>query len=300
MGVNALSMKPYFIVNPVAGGGKAAEKFEKLKAFLAARRVDYGFCMTERAEQSTELAEHAYASGERFIVAVGGDGTISEVAAALYNKPDVIMGLCPFGTGNDFVRVLHIPCEPEEAGEVLVSGEPQLVDLGMAGDRPFTNVGGLGFDVDVVINTEKYKGRFRGMAPYLLGIVKSLLHLHPVHVKLNADGEAIEEDALICAIGNGSHFGGGMAALPEANAQDGLFDVCLIKKISLPHLLALLPLFIKGRHLGKKPVRYFKAKQVAIECGRTPMQLDGELGEYAPAVFRIMPGALKIMLPKKA
>lgn len=300
MGVNALSMKPYFIVNPVAGGGKAAERFEKVKSFLEAKGIEIGCCMTERANQSTELAREAYERGERFIVAVGGDGTINEVASAIYDKSDVTMGICPFGTGNDFVRVLGLSDDPEEAALTIISGSPSPVDIGMAGGRPFTNVGGFGFDVDVVINTEKYKRRFHGMIPYLLGIVKSLLHLKSVHVKITADGDVFEDDVVLCAVGNGSHFGGGMAALPKASANDGLFDICIVKKISLPHLLVLLPSFIKGKHLNKKPVRYLHAKEVVIECDRTPMQLDGELGEYAPTTFRIIPGALRIMLPARA
>ena len=300
VGVNALSMKPYFIVNPLAGGGVSAEKFSKLKALFEAKRHEYSCVYTERANQSTELANEAYSKGERFIVAVGGDGTINEVVSALYDKPDVVMGICPFGTGNDFARVLGLSSEPESTAEVLINGAPTPVDVGMAGSKPFANVAGIGFDVDVVINTEKYKGRYNGMMPYLMGIVKSLLHLPSIPMKITADGETFEEKVAICAVGNGSHFGGGMAALPEADATDGLFDVCVIRHVSLPTLLRLLPLFIKGKHLGKKPVRYFRAKELKVECERRPMQLDGELGEYAPVTFRVLHGALKIMLPKKA
>ncbi len=292
-------MRPYFIVNPIAGGGKAKEKFDALAKYLKDNSFDFGFCMTDRPFQGTELAEKVYSEGERFIVPVGGDGTISEVASALCTKDDVIMGICAFGTGNDFVRVLGLPTDPEKIGEVLMHGAPQPVDMGTADDKPFINVGGMGFDVDVVINTERYKGRFHGMVPYLLGVVRSLLHLKSIPVKVVADGHVIEEPVTICAVGNGSHFGGGMAALPNANAQDGLFDVCVVRKVGLLRLLTLLPSFIKGKHLGKKPVQYFRAKEVSFECERQALQLDGELGEFAPVTFRILPGALKIMLPVK-
>ena len=99
------------------------------------------------------------------------------------------------------------------------------------------------------------------------------------------------------SVGNGSHFGGGIAVCPEADPFDGYFDVCIVKKVSLIKFLTLFPLYMKGRHLGKKPIMYFKAKEVAIECERSPMQLDGELGEFAPAVYRILPGALMMQLP---
>jgi YegS/Rv2252/BmrU family lipid kinase len=293
-------MRPYFIVNPIAGGGKAAEMFNRVRQYLKEKRADFGYVMTGKAGQSTALADEAYENGERFIVAVGGDGTINEVASSLYNKDDVVMGVCPFGTGNDFARVLSMPTDPDEAAETLISGEAIPVDIGMADEKPFVNAGGLGFDVDVVINTEKYKRRFNGMIPYLLGVVKSLAHLRPKHVKLTADGEVIEEDAMILAVANGSHFGGGMAVAPEADATDGLFDVCLIQKMGLLKVLTVLPKFIKGRHIGLKTVKYFRAKEIKVECEESPIQLDGELGRYAPVTFRVIPGALKMMLPRRA
>ncbi len=291
-------MRPYFIVNPIAGGGSVIEKFTELKRYLDERGIDYEVKLTEEAGQSTALAEEAYSSGERYIVSVGGDGTISEIASALCTKDDVIMGICPFGTGNDFARALHLPSDPAEIGGILADGAPRPVDIGMAGSKPFTNVAGLGFDVDVVINTERYKSRFHGMIPYLLGIIRSMMHLNRVPVKVTADGQVFEDRILILSVGNGSHIGGGMAALPNADPSDGLFDVCMIKGVGLFTFIRMLPSFIKGKHVGKKPVNYFRAREVRIECGRAPLQLDGEIGEYAPVTFRLIPGALKIMLPK--
>lgn len=290
-------MRPYFIVNPIAGGGAAEKNFDVVKLKLEDRGIDYDYIFTDRANQATALAEAAYEAGERYIVAVGGDGTINEVASALYKYKDAVMGFCPFGTGNDFARASGMPTDPAEAAAVIMDGKPRPTDIGMAGEKPFINIGGLGFDVDVVINTEKYKGRLHGMLPYLIGIMKSMFPLNRVPVRLVADGKVIEEKVLILSIANGTHFGGGMAVCPEANPFDGYFDVCVIKAVSLIKFLALLPLFLKGKHLGKKPIMYFKAKEVAIECERAPMQLDGELGEYAPAVYRILPGAIMMQLP---
>lgn len=228
---------------------------------------------------------------------MGGDGTLSEVASALYDKDDVIMGLCPFGTGNDFARALRMPDDPEDVCRVLTGGVPRRVDIGAANGKPFVNVGGMGFDVDVVLNTDRYKDRFHGMLPYVFGILRSMTHLNRVPVKITADGEVIEEKILICAVANGTHFGGGMHVAPEADPADGLFDVCMIKAVGFIKFITMLPLFIKGKHLGKAPVRYFRAKTVRIDCERAPIQLDGELGEYAPVEFNVLPGALNIMLP---
>lgn len=292
-------MRPFFIVNPVACGGLCPEKFGEARTYFSQNGVEYGLVETNEPGASVHLAREAYGNGERFIVAVGGDGTLSEVVSALYDKTDVTLGLLPFGTGNDFARALGLPTDPVKAAEVLVKGEIRSVDVGMAGDKPFINVGGLGFDVDVVINTERYKGRFHGMLPYFLGIVRSMTHLNRVPVKLTADGKVIEETALILSVANGTHFGGGMNVAPEADPSDGYFDVCMIKGIGLFKFISMLPGFIKGKHLKAKPVVYFKAKEVLVECERTPVQLDGELGESAPISFRILEGALRMTLPRR-
>ncbi|MCR5610742.1 MAG: diacylglycerol kinase family lipid kinase [Clostridiales bacterium] len=288
-------MRPYFIVNPVACGGKALEKFAELRKILEERGADYTFVMTEKAGESAPLAEAAYKSGERYIVAVGGDGTVSEIAGALGGKEDAVMGICPFGTGNDFASALLLSPDPVKTAETILNGSPKPVDLGYAGGRAFVNVLGLGFDVDVVINTERYKSKYHGMIPYLFGIARSMFHLSSTHLTITADGEVFEVDALLTAIANGRCFGGGMPVAPKADPSDGYFDVCIIKKISLFRFLTLLPLFLKGKHVGKKPVMYFKAKEVELSCGRTPLELDGELGEYAPAKVKIMESALRIM-----
>ncbi len=290
-------MRPYFIVNPVACGGKCAEMFGEVRDYLDGLGKEYALVETEAANQSARLALEAYAKGERFIVSVGGDGTLSEIVSALYDKKDVTMGLLPFGTGNDFARALSIPSDPKTAARILLEGEIRPIDAGLAGDKPFINVGGLGFDVDVVLNTERYKGKLHGMLPYFLGVMRSMTHLNRVPVKLIADGKVVEETALILSIANGTHFGGGMNVAPNADPSDGYFDVCMIKSISLPTFIALLPKFLKGRHVGKKPVVYFKAKEILVECERTPVQLDGELGEYAPTCFRVLKGALNMVLP---
>ena len=290
-------MRPFFIVNPVAGSGTVKDKFAAVKAHLENAGVGFGCVFTEREHQSAELAEQAYAEGERLIVAVGGDGTVNEVASALYDKKDAVMGIMPFGTGNDFAKAINMPCEPAAAAETLMAGKTRLIDMGLANGVPFINVGGVGFDVDVVINTEKYKARFNGMLPYLLGIMKTLFHIKKIPVTVTADGKAESLTMLLCAAANGTHFGGGMNVAPEADPADGKFDVCLVKATNLFRLLAMLPGFTKGKHLKSKIVKYFRASELTIDCERLPLQLDGELGQFAPVTFKILPSALRMITP---
>jgi len=290
-------MTPYFIVNPIAGGGGALDKFRAAKAYLDSRRAEYRYILTEHEHQSAQLAEQAYADGERLIVAVGGDGTVSEVASALYDKPDVTMGVFPFGTGNDLARALEIPKEPEAAAELLLNSKGKPMDMGLAGDTPFINVGGMGFDVDVLNNTDRYKKRFHGMMPYVFGIMHALFHLKRPQASVTFNGKTVTQKVTICAVAIGKYFGGGMKVAPEALPDDGLFDVCLVEGINMLQLLWLLPRFIKGKHLSNRHVKYFRTDKITIACERQPLQLDGELGAYAPVCFKVLPGALRMVMP---
>lgn len=288
-------MRPYFIVNPIAGAGAAAEKFTELRRLLDERGAEYAFKLTEKAGDAVPFAREAYDAGERYVVAVGGDGTVNEVAGVLGEKDDVIMGICPFGTGNDFAGTLGLSPDPAVIIDTILSGTPTPTDMGYAGDRPFINIMGAGFDVDVVINTERYKSRFHGMIPYLFGVMRSLIHLSRMDLKLVADGKVYEQPTLLVAVANGRTFGGGMPVAPEADPSDGYFDICLIKRISRARFLTLLPLFLKGKHLGRKPIVYLRAKEVELITGRAPIELDGELGEYAPVKITMKESALTIM-----
>lgn len=290
-------MRPYFIVNPVAGGGRALEMFERIKMLLYERGVGFSYSSTCEAKGAIQLANKAYSEGERLIIAVGGDGTVSEVVSALYDKPDVTIGIFPFGTGNDFARALGMPCEVEELVKLLLSGNIRKIDLGLANGTPYINVAGLGFDVDVLLNTDKYKKRFRGMLPYVFGIVNTMFKLNRIPVKVLAGDIKWEGRMLICAVGNGRYMGGGMDALPTADPSDGLFDVCLIESVNIFTFVRLLPSFIKGKHLGKKPCRYFRASEVTIDCAPRPLQLDGEVGLSSPVTFKILPSVLRIVAP---
>lgn len=160
------------------------------------------------------------------------------------------------------------------------------------------SVGGTGFDVDVIINTEKFKKRFNGMLPYMLGIFQSLMHLKPVTFEITADGESFTERALLFNACNGTHFAGGMHVAPMASPYDGLLDVCILRTISIPQFLLLLPRYTRGTHTASRHVRYFKAKEIAVRCdSENIINLDGELDSSTPVTFKVLPGAIKLALP---
>ena len=288
-----------FIVNPIAGSKQCEELFAKAEARLKERGAEYRVLYSEHPGHSIELAKQAIAEGADYIVAVGGDGTISEVVSVIVGRPGVRFGVLPFGTGNDFASAIGIPTEPEKAADLLLDGKAFPCDLGRVNAKYFTNVAGLGFDVDVLRSVEKHKKGKSGMLPYVIGIVDAIMHRHKIHCFVSLDGGEEEEmDALIITACNGRRFGGGMVVAPEARPDDGLFDICISRWVGFFRLLTLLPLFIKGKHVGKKPIIYKRARTISVRTeGEFTVELDGELIEKTPVTCTVMPGALRVVRP---
>lgn len=290
--------KYFFIVNPVAGSGRTKANFEQVKAKLEEEGIPFSFEYTTGKNHAFELAKKALEDGFENVISVGGDGTAGEVASALVNS-GVSMGILPFGTGNDFARSLRLPTEPMAALKVILDGSFHAIDAAEANGIPFLNVAGTGFDVDVIIYTEKFKKKFNGALPYMLGIFQSLLHLKPATFTVTADGESFTQRGLLFDACNGAFFAGGLNVAPLAAYNDGMLDVCILKDISIPSFLMLLPRFAKGKHLDSKHIVYFKAKEVKVESDRECLlNLDGELGSSTPVTFKILPGALNMLLGK--
>ena len=211
------------------------------------------------------------------------------------DRLDLELTVRPNGDGSPAARFrFQVALDPS----LTAVGQVRPVDAAMANDKPFINVSGTGFDVDVIINTEKFKKRFNGMLPYMLGIFQSLMHLKPVTFEITADGESFTERALLFNACNGTHFAGGMHVAPMASPYDGLLDVCILRAISIPQFLLLLPRYTRGAHTASRHVRYFKAKEIAVRCdSENIINLDGELDSSTPVTFKVLPGAIKLALP---
>jgi len=293
----------FFIVNPIAGSGRAQSKFARVREILDAMGVDYSYELTRYKGHALDIARQAVERGEKLIVSVGGDGTVNEVAEALCGA-DAVLGLLPFGTGNDLARPLGIPTDPEDALNVLLAGTPRRMDAGMVNSRFFLNVSGIGFDVEVLINTERYKKKFNGMFPYLLGILRSIFHPRTLHLTLRANGREWQRNALILSVGNGTHIGGGMKAVPNADPFDGLLDISTAEVMSIPRFIALLPGFIKGTHIRRKEMEYFRTEELFVECPEMCLaNIDGEVepvcaegAEQTAITFRVLPKAVQILM----
>ncbi|MDL2258510.1 diacylglycerol kinase family lipid kinase [Eubacteriales bacterium OttesenSCG-928-K08] len=286
----------HFIYNPVAGNGLSQKAFEKMQALLDERQIPYSFAESQYAGHTCELTRQAMADGHSCIVAVGGDGTVREVAMQLVNT-NIPFSFLPCGTGNDLARALHMPDDPEKVLDMLLNNAPRPMDAGTTNGELFINVSGFGFDVDVLIYTELYKKRFRGSLAYVLGLLHALkdLKLRKIHVE-TAEGLVFDSNALVVTAGNGTHFGGGMNVTPEATPFDGLFDVCVISDVKLSTVFRVLLKFMKGKHLGLPIVKYFRSSEFTVSSDPpSPLELDGEIMLETPVTFKILPGALQVI-----
>lgn len=289
----------YFIANPVSGSGEGMRRFSLVRGILEKRGVEYGFCFSEYPGHAVKLAKAAVDAGETRLVAVGGDGTLNEVASVVKDYTGIKLGVLPFGTGNDFARGIGLPEDDEGLVNVLTGGKSRLIDAGMAGDGFFINVAGFGFDVDVVRYTEKYKRRLNGMLPYMLGILQSLIYLSRTEAEIVTDsGETFNVTVTLLSACNGTRFAGGINLAPLADYSDGLMDICILKKISRLRFLYLLPKYMKGKHLKyKNEFLYFKAKSVKVKTlTHSLMECDGEIKGETPAEFRVLSGAIDFMI----
>lgn len=285
----------HFIVNPVAGAGSAKGSFETIEALLKEQGVDYSVSYTQFAGHAKDLAREALLEDHGCIAAVGGDGTMLEVAQVMAHTGR-LMGLIPAGTGNDLARGLKIPLEPKAALDVLLKGNDVFIDGGTANGHQFFNVGGMGFDVDVLLYTERYKKHFSGSMAYLLGVLRALFGYKLRNVTVKSEELTMTAPSLIIAAANGTYYGGGMNMAPLGSLTDGLLDVCLIHNVNFFVILRVLPKFMKGKHLPfKKYVTYWKTKEVTVTAEpSSPLQLDGEVLDSTPVTYKVDEKALLI------
>jgi len=286
------------IMNPTAGGGRAESICKGVCELLELRAIPHRVLVTESAEHATVLASEAARSGCEAIVAIGGDGTLCEIAAGLAER-SVPLYFVPCGTGNDFVRVLNLPSDPIEALIAQLDGEEVRLDMAVVNGKGFLNVAGSGFDVDVLRETIRFKHVGKGLLPYLLGLISALKQFHAFKAELTLDtGEVLREEFTIISIANGRFFGGGMKVAPLAEVTDGLLDVMIIRGLPKWAVPFLLPLFIFGLHARLPFIcRVRRCQSVKLVSPGMTFNMDGELHQMDEANVRILPGHLSIRLP---
>ncbi|NCU25437.1 diacylglycerol kinase family lipid kinase [Candidatus Nomurabacteria bacterium] len=299
-----------FILNPTAGQRKALE----LKEQLQKRFEDEGlqsnciFAFTERPLHATELARSfAEEYGERAIIfACGGDGTVNEVANGLAGSAS-LLSVIPAGTGNDFIKSLFSTSGSSEIIGRLFEYSVKKIDMANIDGRYFVNVASLGFDTIVGDKAKRMvaKVRFLGGTSYFLAIFVCLFGKNYSKVRytlrcVNSEGKETEiserKEFVLSALANGGYYGGMFHPCPYAKLDDGLIDVCIVDRISIPQILSMIPKYIKGTHTEHKAVHIYKVISGHMEGDGEELLVncDGESFNKKSIDFGILPSAISV------
>jgi diacylglycerol kinase (ATP) len=296
------------IVNPTAGNGKVA----RLVPWVARRLRPMGdaeLVTTRSPGHGIELARGAAADGRRRIVAVGGDGTVQEVASGLLSAGTPadalpVLGILARGRGNDLARSIGLPRRLEAAWTVAIGAPPAPLDVGrvrLAGGavRHFVSCGGIGFDAQVAAVMAR-RGRSRtGAIGYLLATLAELRRFRNVEVEVSLDDDPPERSrVLLVALANGAYYGGGMRICPDARTDDGRLDLCFVGDISRLTALRQLPNLYRGTHLRHPVVSIRHARRVRVDGDASVrVHLDGEPAGGLPIEVELTPAALRVAAP---
>jgi YegS/Rv2252/BmrU family lipid kinase len=286
------------IVNPAAGGGRAARAAPEALRALGAHGLQVHREDTRDLAHARELALAAARAGE-YAVTLGGDGLAGAVADALREVEGAVLGVLPGGRGNDLARVLGIPADPRAACAVIAHGDPRPLDLGEVGGRAFVGIASAGFDSEANRIANQAPARL-GNLVYAYGALRALAAWRPAsfQIELDPPGERIEFSGYTVAAANSRDYGGGMRIAPDARLDDGLLEIVLIEAVSRRRFLANLPRVFKGTHVELPQVRVLRAAEVAIAADRPfTLYADGDpIGEL-PVRVRALPGALEVLVP---
>jgi YegS/Rv2252/BmrU family lipid kinase len=250
---------------------------------------------TRSLEHGVEEAERAIQAGEIPVV-MSGDGLIGQIGGALANSGRP-MGIVPGGRGNDLARVLGIPTDPDGAARVLAEAHVREIDVGEANGRRYLCVASCGFDSDAnrIANEAKL---IRGNLVYLYAALRALAAWKPATFTLELDGERVVSVGYSVAVANSQAYGGGMLIAPDADLEDGRFDVVLTGKRGKLHFLTNLPKVFKGTHVENEEVSVIRAREVSISADRSfALYADGEHLTDLPARLTILPRALRVIAP---
>ncbi len=284
------------IVNPSAGGGRAARLLPGVEAALRSLGLAFRVERTHSIAHARELARAGVEAGE-VAAAFGGDGLIGAVAGELRGTAGVL-GVLPGGRGNDFARKLGIDKDPVRACDVLAGGVEQRLDVADIEGRAYLGIASAGLDSDVqdIANATRLK---LGELVYLYGTLRVLRTWKPARWEVVIDGEPHSFSGYSVAVANSGIFGGGMRLAPDARLDDGLLDVVLTGDRPKHRFLANLPKVFKGTHVHEPGLEILQGREIAFHADRPfTVYADGDPIADLPASVRVQAGALRVLVPR--
>ncbi|MGH2745636.1 MAG: diacylglycerol/lipid kinase family protein [Thermoleophilaceae bacterium] len=290
-----MSRRFALLVNPASGGGRSLRALPAVIAELDRLRAPHRTVTTRSIEHAAEEAARASEAGET-VAAVGGDGLMRPVAAALKGTGRAV-ALIPCGRGNDLARVLGIPRDPAEAARMAVEGRERPLDVATVDGTPYLGIASCGVDSDAnrIANEAKL---IKGDAVYLYAALRALSAWKPAGFEVTVDGEHHSITGYSVAVGNSRAYGGGMLLLPHAELDDGRLDVLLATESSKLTFLRELPKVFKGTHLESPHARVLKGEVIEVSSDRPfVIYADGDPIGATPATMRVEHRSLLVIGP---
>jgi diacylglycerol kinase (ATP) len=298
-----LLIHAHVVLNPAAGRGAAARALDPVAREFHRQGWAVHVERTEGPGHATELAARAAGAGVTRVVAVGGDGTVHEVANGLLRQGGAAaLGVVPIGSGNDFAKLVGVyRHSPVQAVRRLVTARTETFDAGRAAGEYFVNSLGVGFGPAVIRVRNRMPG-LSGFASYFVPVIRAFAGFRAPRLEIHAPGFSETGYMMMVEVCNGTTAGGSYRFAPAAQPGDGRLDVCLVRRLSLPRFLLAVPRVMRGTHGTLREVALFQTRAVTIRSldGPLVLHLDGELREpEAPACsIRIEPGRLKVMVAR--
>jgi YegS/Rv2252/BmrU family lipid kinase len=295
LGVSADDRRLAVVTNPSSAGGRSLKLMPEVKAQLESLGLPHRFVETRDIGHAAEAAGEAAAAGE-VVVAMGGDGVVGALAGAVRDKGR--LAVLPAGRGNDFARELAIPPDMVGACRVIAEGQERRLDLAEVNGRPFVCIASTGFDSEA--NRIANQARLiRGNLVYLYAALRALAAWKPARFTVRMDDREEAFAGYTVAVANTRFYGGGMRVAPCAKPDDGMFDVVFVERNSKLRFLANLPKVFSGKHVEVDGVRSFRGREVQIEADRAfDVYADGEALTELPANVRVLPGLLRVIVPR--
>ncbi len=298
-----------FLVNPASANGSTGRRWPELARRAAAAGLEGDTLLSERPGHLSELAREAALGGARLLVVVGGDGSVYEVAnglAGVADPPEI--AVVPRGTGWDFVRTFGIPRDVERATAIALEGETRTIDAVRVSYRAWdgsettgvvAHVGSAGMSGAIAKRANETTKALGGKASYLWATFAVFSRWQAAEVEIAVDDERRTGRMFDVVVANGRFFGGGMQICPEAKPDDGLLDVLTIGDVTKRDLVQTMPKIYRGTHLPHPKAELLRGAAVTVTSDTAiPIQLDGEQPGTTPVRFEVVPGALRLRVPR--
>ncbi|MCL2837408.1 MAG: diacylglycerol kinase family lipid kinase [Defluviitaleaceae bacterium] len=294
-----------FIINPVAGSGKAKTAGAVIERLMRKSSVKYSLVYTRSPGDIEWVAGQIDLAAVKTIACVGGDGTVQEYVGLAVRR-DINFGVIPAGSANDLLYSLPGGARNFRSFEEkiafyvkkILAGRTMRADIiAVNGEKYFFNIGGTGIDIQVLRDTLPLKKSF-GRASYLISLIKNVVTYNSEEMTLTIDGKTETGKFLLLAVCNGAYYGGKLRIAPSGAIDDGYITLCIFKSMPRLKMMALFPLVKPGLHTRIKEVSIQNCEELKLEYrGKKTINFDGNLYEFgSPLTFKIIKGAVRLII----